>query len=541
MSESTYDQREEVQRLHERIAELERALGESQAAAEELRRKDAALRESEERYRALFENAPTGLGVASLDGTLLRFNRAMLEPGGYTEEDARQIGNVAQFYYDPADREEALAITRQQGYLRQHEVRFRKQDGGAYHALLSLSPIVVDGHRGWLAMVQDISRRKQAEDALKKAHQELEARVDDRTANLQAANERLEREIQARAEVEASLRNSESQWRTLVQNAPDMILTVNRGGTILFLNRTQTGEDPSAAVGTSVFGLITEEDRERLNGYYHTVFDLGQSVIYEMSANIPGLGVHWYEARMGPIVRDGRIDTAIAITTDITERRLAQDALRDEQQLLKQLLKQQEVDRQLISYEIHDGLVQYITGALMRLEALSEDVEFPPQQLAVNFNPAIHLLRDSIREARRLITGLRPPILDEGGIVPSIYYLIGEQGAGRTIEFLPQVQDARFAPAVESALFRICQEALTNAVRHSQARHIEIELVQHDGQVALVIRDTGVGFDLRRPAKGFGLQGIRERARLMGGCATIESAPGKGTTIQVELPLEAPL
>src|SRR5690349_13618780 len=96
----------EVERLHRRVAELEEALAECHADAAEARKVDAALRESEERYRALFENAPTGLGVASLDGTLLRFNRAMLEPGGYTEEDVWKIGNVARFYFDPADREE---------------------------------------------------------------------------------------------------------------------------------------------------------------------------------------------------------------------------------------------------------------------------------------------------------------------------------------------------------------------------------------------------------------------------------------------------
>src|SRR5947209_2441443 len=115
----------------------------------ESKRAVAALRESEERYRTLFESSPVGLGVANEQGVLLAYNDAMMAPGGYTREDIQRIGNVAALYADPAERDVALALARKQGFLRQHEVRFKRKDGGTYLARISLQPIALNGQRGW--------------------------------------------------------------------------------------------------------------------------------------------------------------------------------------------------------------------------------------------------------------------------------------------------------------------------------------------------------------------------------------------------------
>lgn len=139
----------------------------------ERKRAEEKLRESEERYRTLFENAPIGLGVADADGTLLAFNNAMLEPGGYTREDILRMGNVTHLYDDPNQRAIVLAIAQGQGFLHQHEVRFKRKDGGSYDALLSLTPVRIGGRLGWQEMVQDITERKRAEDELQKAQLQL--------------------------------------------------------------------------------------------------------------------------------------------------------------------------------------------------------------------------------------------------------------------------------------------------------------------------------------------------------------------------------
>jgi len=121
------------------------------------------LREGEERYRTLFENAPVGIGLAARDGTLIEFNDAMLKPGGYTREDVLAIGNVARLYADPAARSEVLARFAREGSVRHVEVQFLRKDGTPYDALLSLTPVITASEPRVLAIVEDISARRALE------------------------------------------------------------------------------------------------------------------------------------------------------------------------------------------------------------------------------------------------------------------------------------------------------------------------------------------------------------------------------------------
>jgi PAS domain S-box-containing protein len=223
---------------------------------------------------------------------------------------------------------------------------------------------------------------------------------------------------------------------------------------------------------------------------------------------------------------------------EIQEREAAEAALRGEQHLLRQLLDSQEADRKLIAYEVHDGLLQYVAGALMHLETVAVADQRKPGDLGDSFMLAQRLLRDTIHEARRLISGLRPLILDESGIVQAIEYLVGECHGKPAVDFEHEMTFDRLPPIIEGALFRICQQALNNATRHSQSDSIRIRLVQQGAWVRLVVSDQGIGFDPAKVTeKMFGLQGIRERARLLGGHATIETAAGRGTRVAVEIPL----
>jgi signal transduction histidine kinase len=195
-----------------------------------------------------------------------------------------------------------------------------------------------------------------------------------------------------------------------------------------------------------------------------------------------------------------------------------------------------------MAYELHDGLVQEITGAMMQLEALL------PQQASSSEEPsgyevALKLLRNALDEGRRLISGLRPPILDEMGIVAALEYLVNEHATQGVcaIRFNHDVHFDRLEPLLEGTLFRIAQEALTNIKRHSQARSASVELSQIGDRIQLRIRDTGVGFEMSQVDKRrMGLRGIRERARLLRGRASIDSVPGKGTRVFVELPISPP-
>jgi signal transduction histidine kinase len=230
--------------------------------------------------------------------------------------------------------------------------------------------------------------------------------------------------------------------------------------------------------------------------------------------------------------------TAPPAERDVFEQKRAERKLRRERRRLKRMLRLYEHEHRLIAYEIHDGLVQEITGAHMRLEALLQDEELGSPRLRAEVRCAAGLCGRALAEARRLIDGLRPPVLDERGVVAAVRHLIEERGAATpAIEFSAEPGVERLDPLLEVSLYRIVQEGIANATRHSGSDRVRVRLSQVGGRVQLEIRDWGRGFDPQHVgASRFGLQGIRERARLLRGRATIDSAPAEGTRVFVDLP-----
>jgi signal transduction histidine kinase len=228
---------------------------------------------------------------------------------------------------------------------------------------------------------------------------------------------------------------------------------------------------------------------------------------------------------------------------EMTQRRLVENELRVQQSLLKQIFLVQEYDRRTAAYEVHDGIIQYITGALLHLERFSHQQKLgqkPPDDGLIQCSEA--LLRKTVEEGRRLMNGLRPPILDEQGPVAAIEHLICERReVSPEVDFQARVSFERLAPPLETTLYRITQEALTNATRHSGSDRIKIELWHENSVIHLEIRDWGRGFNPGQISEErVGLHGIRKRAELMTGKLAIESTPGQGTRIAVDLPLLLP-
>jgi signal transduction histidine kinase len=207
--------------------------------------------------------------------------------------------------------------------------------------------------------------------------------------------------------------------------------------------------------------------------------------------------------------------------------------------LLKQMLQFHERDNKLVAYEVHDGFVQEVTAAHMLLGSALQSDDMPPGVLRDQIQEASNLVQKSIDEARRLIGGLRPAILDEMGVVSAISYLIDNLPPNKhKIDFNVNVQFKRLESLLEATIYRIVQQAIHNIQRHSQADRAEVRLTQQGEWINIVIQDWGIGFDPSSVCEDrFGLQGIRERARLMRGRAAIESAPGSGTRIVVDLPV----
>lgn len=243
----------------------------------------------------------------------------------------------------------------------------------------------------------------------------------------------------------------------------------------------------------------------------------------------------------GRLVRDpsGKVIELQGIVHDITERKAAELAVYQEQQALRQMLEFQERDRQMLAYELHDGFAQQLTGASFYLQSFREALVQRPDEAWRLFDMALRAINEATVEVRRLIRGLRPLALDESGVVEAVGDLVGEarREAGLEVEFIHNINGDRLAPQLENTIFRVVQESLANVRRHSQTDRVLVKLLRRNDTVHVEVRDWGVGFDPARVAKDhFGLEGIMQRARLLGGQASIDSQIGHGTRVTVDLP-----
>jgi PAS domain S-box-containing protein len=178
-----------AEKLELRTRELARLNRDLNQQVLERKHAEKRLRESEERYHTLFENAPIGLALVDLEGNILDFNTAMLEPGGYLPENRELYDNASKLYYDPEDRAEVLSLLDRQGFLKQKEVQFRRKDGTPYDALLSLTPVRIDDKPYLQVMVEDVTLRKKAQDELLNLNRALKVLSSGNQAVIRATDE----------------------------------------------------------------------------------------------------------------------------------------------------------------------------------------------------------------------------------------------------------------------------------------------------------------------------------------------------------------
>lgn len=222
----------------------------------------------------------------------------------------------------------------------------------------------------------------------------------------------------------------------------------------------------------------------------------------------------------------------------------ALDAKEQQRLYLRELFNIEEQQRRHLARELHDDAAQGLIDAGHGIdEILTRTSDMPPD--VTDSLRALRRQMDQVLEAtRRAIQGLRPPLLDEMGIVPALIWLCDglSDDTNIKVERNIDIQQAKLTPEIELALFRISQEALTNVKKHSAATELRYTLKARDGKIKLTISDNGRGFvpvkeSNVRSAGKMGLIGIRERARLLDGTFAITSAIGEGTTLKIEIPL----
>jgi signal transduction histidine kinase len=214
--------------------------------------------------------------------------------------------------------------------------------------------------------------------------------------------------------------------------------------------------------------------------------------------------------------------------------------------LLENVISAQEDERKRIARELHDETGQALTGIFMSLEVAQNALEREPAAASQRLETAKMLAGQSIAAIRRLVVDLRPAALDDLGLAPAIRAFAGARLEEKGIHLVMQVAGLsnRLDPSLETSLFRVAQEAVTNIVRHSDASSARIELRRHNGCVSLLVKDNGQGFNIREiressdPARALGLAGMEERVSLLGGQLTVRSRPGKGTVVRAKVPTQ---
>jgi PAS domain S-box-containing protein len=459
-------------------------------------------------FRKFADASGQGFSMADLDGRLLYVNPTLCRILG----DSRQefwIGRHLSICYDEQTnrqgKEEIEPALQQQGHW-EGELPMLSRQGQSiptwHHSFVirdeSGSPLCL------AVVITDITERKRAEEALRQSRDELQSIYDGMVDGLHILN----------LETKRAVRSNPALCRMMGYSKEEL------------LSLTQAEAHPPEELPGILAGFQAHVE--------------GRA---SLETEVPMLrkdgSVFYADVTTSRIFYNGA-PCLMCFFRDRTERRQAQAALERERQSLWRMLQASDHERQTISYEIHDGLAQYLAAAGMQFQVFDGLRESNPEEAKKAYDAAAQLVRQSHAEARRLISKVRPPVIDEIGLETAISHLVHEQRlhGGPKIEFDSNVQFDRLPPILENAVYRIAQEALTNACKHSKSKKVTVTLVQEEQDVRLEVRDWGIGFDSESLPEGhFGLEGIRQRVRLLGGRLTIESTPGRGTSVQVVVPI----
>jgi PAS domain S-box-containing protein len=360
------------------------------------------------------------------------------------------------------------------------------------------------------------------------------------------------RDVTESSRVEELLARNESRLRGILDSAMDAIITVDDSEHIVLFNaaaETVFGCPRSEALGAPLAWFIPERFRATHSAHIRRFGEAGVES-RRMSAQrvVAGLRRNGEEFPIeASISRHSEHGSAYftVILRDITDRVLADSALRRSKEELRELaaaassVREQEKTR--VARELHDELAQSLTALKMDVTWLKERVPAEQQPLVAKLESMQEMLDGTVKATRRISSDLRPLMLDDLGLLPAAEWLVNNfiQRHGIHCRFTADPPDLDLQDPHATAIFRIMQESLTNVARHAHASNVDITLDGSAGEITLRVRDNGCGFapaDPRKP-NSFGLVGMRERVYLLDGEIAVDTAPGKGATIEVRIPL----
>ena len=458
---------------------------------------EEALRESEERYRTVFEGASEGIVVVDLQTNALRYaNPALCTMLGHTTQEMLQMTVAGIHPPDQLDEIMAEFGTHIEGRKRRSEaIPCLRADGSMIFADITTAQALIDGRPCLMGFFTDVTERTRAERAL---------------------------------------HDSERRYRQLVENLTEGIAALDQEGRITFVNEAFVnivGDTEEMLLGSDFFGSTVPMQKEQFRqaflsanaprGYYEANFQRRDEQVVNLS--IQG----------SPILDDQDNQVGILVViNDITLRRQAEESLRAAH---RRLMSASERERRDLARSLHDSLGQQAVAMRLGIEALVPGAADADERRAERLAQLSHNCRQLTGEIRAVCYGLYPATLEALGLHAALEQLGKEcrPAMATKVKCDKGLRELRAPGDVEIALFRIAQEAASNAMRHSRGANLRIALKQPDHALVLTVSDNGGGFDIHQAERtGLGLRTMHERASAIGGRLEVESST-EGTTIRV--------
>lgn len=515
------------------------------------------LRVAEERYTQILEVAIEGILAVDLRGTIQYTNSRAAVMLGYTKEEL--LGKTLFDFVQQEQSRYEVQTMLQTETTGSFEVRFQRREGNPVWVLASVSPSwdKQGAPEELVILLTDVTPLKTSEEELKRRYQEISAmqRLSAGLAETLQLEDQLENAVTIVLDVTGFTAGC---IYLLDDHRNTLVLRVHKGFSPTFalranywsVDRGLTGQ--VATTGRPQFLVDATDD---------PVFDqaLREAESIRAFASIPLvaedqiLGVlnivsrHRHEFPREEQLMLQTFGKQIGIALD--NARLYETAREREHQVRKltlEIVGVQEEERKRIARELHDGLSQLLSTLKINIELAAKSIRSDLHAAEQQLKELSSLADEAQEEAKQLAFDLRPAVLDDFGLKAALRFLATnfERRAGKVVEWNFPAADMRFDSLIETTVYRIVQELLTNIAKHSEASRVFMQLVVRKGVLALSVADNGRGFE---PAKAlavrpgrphFGLRNVKERVEFLGGSFRIESVPGHGSEFLIEIPFE---
>ena len=523
----------------------------------ELKSLQDELSKREKKFRRIFEGSHDMIYTTNYQGDLLDVNQAGVDMLGYrSREDLLQIGSAEKMYRRAEDRHKFIDLINRKGFVKDHEVEFKRQDGSPIHVLISSRKYenTSTGDVEYEGIIKDITRRKQTEEEVWERNRELSilnslaVALNDVTDLQQLLKFTLENVLNAlRIErgaiflIDPKAKKAELHARSGLPNPKQsekdhVIFKDNLLKEHLIDKDTFLAPKPSfpsfqvsyqSRNGKTVpwldCFLVTFKGR----GVGFFGFDIpSERVLNRHEIHLIG--------SLGNFL-GGAIENTKLIETIRQHRQ-------ELSQLTEKLFQSQEEERRRIARELHDEAGQSLTAIKLGLDRLEENHSPNDEHLKEEIDEIRKMIKRTSSEIRRLSYHLHPTLLVDLGLEPALnlYFKEIENHSDLDIEFNMVGFDQRLDPDMETVIYRFSQEALTNTLKHSGAETFVLSIIKSYPRIIFQAEDDGIGFDTKivgKDKRSLGIIGMRERATLIGGTFQMRSSPGDGTRIRIEIPV----